>query len=282
MKNETSVIEVIKKRRSNRTFINKDLSKEQIDNINSILQQHTEGPFGNKVSFKLITKKIAKENHKVKLGTYGFISGAAYFIAGQVTEGEFANMDYGYLMEKIILEMTGLGYGTCWLGGTFSRSEFGDIIEMKDDTIIPAITPLGFAAETKTIKESLIRWGAKADSRKAWKELFFDGSFKDSLSKEKAGDYAVALEMVRIGPSASNKQPWRVCKTEAGFHFYLKRNPGYGMISKGVDLQMVDMGISMAHFELTCKEMNLKGNWENNNPVISSAHFDQYCISWEI
>lgn len=32
------------------------------------------------------------------------------------------------------------------------------------------------------------------------------------LEKEEAGNYEAALEMVRIAPSASNKQPWRILK----------------------------------------------------------------------
>jgi len=30
--------------------------------------------------------------------------------------------DFGYLMEEAILFATGLGLGTCWLGGSFTKS----------------------------------------------------------------------------------------------------------------------------------------------------------------
>jgi nitroreductase len=280
MKFETSVIEIIKKRRSRRSFINKDFSSEQIEKINIILQSYTVGPFGNKVLFSLVEKKFAKENHKVKLGTYGFISGAGYFIAGQVKNGEHANEDYGYLLETIILHLTAMDLGTCWLGGTFSRSDFSGVLNSDGDTIIPAITPVGFPADTNTVRENIIRWGAKADSRKKWEELFFTSSVTKPLSKEEAASYEVALEMIRLAPSASNKQPWRIEKSPDAFHFYLKRTPGYNRIGKGVDLQKIDIGIAMSHFELACAELNLKGKWANNNPGIVSEKIDEYCISW--
>jgi nitroreductase len=280
MKFETSVIEIIKKRQSRRSFISKDFSSEQIQKINVVIQSHSVGPFGNKVMFRLIEKKFAKENHKVKLGTYGFISGARYFIAGQVKNDEHANEDYGYLLETIILHLTAMGFGTCWLGGTFSRNDFLDILNSDGDTIIPAITPVGFPTETNTVRENVIRWGAKADSRKKWEELFFTGSFTKPLSKEDAGSYEVPLEMIRLAPSASNKQPWRIEKTPDAIHFYLKRTAGYNRIGKGVDLQKIDMGIAMSHFELACGELNLKGKWANNNPGLASEKIDEYCISW--
>jgi hypothetical protein len=282
MKFDTSVIELIKERRSKRTYVRKDLDTFQIEKIQVILQKYGEGPFGNKVQFSLIEKKLARENHKVKLGTYGFISGASYFIAGHVKSTATANTDYGYLLEKIILHLTEIGLGTCWLGGTFSRSEYADILNTAGDTIIPAITPVGIAAESPGRRESIIRWGAKADTRKPWDELFFNGTFLQLLTNEEAGAFEVPLEMVRLAPSASNKQPWRLIKTADGFHFYLKRTPGYGKISKGVDLQMIDIGIAMSHFELACAELNLEGHWSVIIPGIATDSGDEYCISWVI
>lgn len=282
MKFETSVIELINKRQSKRTFINKDFDELLIKKINTILQSYTEAPFGNKIMFSLIDKKVATENHKVKLGTYGFISGARYFIAAKVKKAEYVNADYGYLLETIILHLTAMDLGTCWLGGTFRRSDFSEILNIDSDSIIPAITPVGFAADNQSVKETIIRWGAKADSRKNWEELFFTNSFESPLRKKDAGLYELPLDMLRLGPSASNKQPWRINKSTDAFHFYLKRTAAYNKIGKGVDLQKIDMGIAMCHFELTCHELELKGEWAKINPGIVSSKVDEYCISWKI
>lgn len=281
MKFESSIIEIIKKRQSKRSYLNKDIDPSQIEQIMAILQNYTIGLFGNKVEFYLIEKKAAQENHKVKLGTYGFIRGARYFIIGQVKNAPYANEDYAYLLEKIILHLTGMNLGTCWLGGTFKRSDISEILSSDDDMIIPAITPVGWPTVSFSGKESLIRWGAKSDFRKEWNELFFHNDFFHPLTKEEAGIYAEALEMIRIGPSASNKQPWRILKSENAFHFYLKRTSGYQKEIKTTDLQKMDMGIAMAHFELTCKELRLNGKWINSDPQIISPEIDAYCISWK-
>ena len=89
-----------------------------------------------------------------------------YFIIGQIKNSPYANEDYGYIFEKIILQMTKLNLGTCWLGGTFSREEIGLNLDIDKDSFIPAITPVGFCKNTFSKRESIIRWGAKAESRK--------------------------------------------------------------------------------------------------------------------
>ena len=279
MKFETPVIDLILKRKSNRTYTNTVLPKEILEKVKTILESYTVGYFGNKVTFNIIEKDFARENQKIKLGTYGFISGAKYFIAGEVKRNEYAFEDYGYLLEKIILHLTALNLGTCWLGGTFNRSEFAIALNSDTDTIIPAITPFGYATGSKSIKENLIRFSAKADKRKQWTELFYDKNFATLLTKETAEVFQTPLEMVRWAPSASNKQPWRILKNENTFHFYLKRTPGYNKYFKDIDLQKIDMGIAMAHFELACDELKIEGRWEINNPYIMSREIE-YIVSW--
>ena len=279
MKFETSVIELIKKRQSKRTYTKNPVSPEILEQIKSILESYTLGSFGNKVIFSIVEKDFALKNQKIKLGTYGFISGAKYFIAGEVKKNDYAFEDCGYLLEKIILHLTELNLGTCWLGGTFSRSDFAVVLHSDKDSIIPAITPFGYAALSKSLKEKTIRYTAKADTRKPWDELFFKETFSTPLTKEDALLFNMPLEMVRLAPSASNKQPWRIIKDNDTFHFYLKRTPGYNKYFKDVDLQKIDMGIAMAHFELACEELNLQGKWEVKNSKLISEDVE-YIVSW--
>jgi nitroreductase len=46
-----------------------------------------------------------------------------------------------------------------------------------------------------------------------------------------------------------------------------------------VKLQRIDMGIAMLHFEITCKELNLNGIWQVQQPDIASEQ-EQYLVSW--
>jgi len=116
--------------------------------------------------------------------------------------------------------------------------------------------------------------------------MFFLKSFGNPLSPDDAGAYAVPLEMVRIGPSATNKQPWRIIKDGNTWHFYLQRTKGYGnsltfKLLRLADLQRVDMGIAMNHFELTASETGLKGNWAVREPQITKPDsLTEYTVSW--
>jgi len=255
----------IKKRFSCRTYKNGPMKEGDQQKLRDFLLINARGPFGNRVRFELIDL-AGKEIDEIKtLGTYGIIKGASMFIVGAVAKGNRAMEDYGYGMEKNILVATHLGLGTCWLGGTFNRSASASRINKRDDEVVPAITPVGYPNEKKSIKDIAIRFFAKSNSRKAWEELFFCGDTSTPLARSIAGTYELPLECVRIGPSASNRQPWRIVreKDDDVFHFYISRTPGYAERYPDVSLQDVDMGIAMCHFEVALQEMNLKGSWQN-------------------
>lgn len=78
------------------------------------------------------------------------------------------------------------------------------------------------------------------------------------MDENEAVEFELPLEMVRLGPSASNKQPLRIIKDENTFHFFVCRNKGYGIA--GYDLQKNDIGIAKCHFDLTIKELEIKGS----------------------
>jgi nitroreductase len=274
-------IETIKKRISCRAYKNVPLKVSDQQPLRDFLLTHVRGPFGNRVRFELVDL-AAKEREEIKtLGTYGVIKGASMFIVGAVAKGDRTMEDYGYCMEKNILAATHLGLGTCWLGGTFNRSASASKINKQEDEVVPAITPVGYPRERRSMMDSAVRFLAKSDTRKSWEEIFFLGDPKSFLPRNLAGKYEVPLECVRIGPSASNRQPWRVVKEtdRDAFHFYLSRTLGYAEKYLGVSLQDIDMGIAMCHFEVALREMNLKGSWQNGQPAPPQKGLE-YVVSW--
>jgi hypothetical protein len=50
-------------------------------------------------------------------------------------------------------------------------------------------------------------------------------------------------------------------------------------MGKDSELQNVDMGIAMCHFEISAKELGLKGDWSAYDPHIKSAGME-YIVSW--
>jgi hypothetical protein len=272
--------DTIKRRVSCRSYRNVPIKEADRKKLVDFILTSVQGPFGNKVRFELIDL-AGKERDEIKtLATYGMIKGASTFIVGAVTKGERAMEDYGYCMEKIVLMATHLELGTCWLGGTFNRSASASRINKRNDEVIPAITPLGYPKE-KSIRNSVIRFIARSNSRKPWEKLFFCGDSHSPLPRDIGGAYQLGLECVRIGPSASNRQPWRIIKEKNDdiYHFYVSRTPGYGKLYADVSLQDVDMGIAMCNFEVAVCEMNGKGRWED----VQFPHKQnglEYIVSW--
>ncbi len=272
-------------RSSRRNYTQQEIPGDIKQGILDFISSLRSGPFHNTARFQLIEKDICEKQEKVKLGTYGFIAGANSFIVGAVKRDKEKNFeDYGYLMEQIILYCAAVGLGTCWLGGSFKRSDFGKTLKLSEDEIIPAITPIGYTAEKRGVRDRLIRMAAGSKNRKPRQELFFTSGFAAPLTSLQAGSYDIPLEMVRLAPSASNHQPWRIVQQDNRYHFFLKRTKNYDKMMRAADLQRIDMGIAMYHFESTARELNLKGKWQvmEIDESYSRLHDDgiKYIVSW--
>jgi hypothetical protein len=275
------MIEAMKRRVSVRSYADQPVEQSVKEKIRSLLEAQNQGPFGNKVRLSLIDLSDMEQAETRQLGTYGFIRGAKLYVAGVVSQRTGAMQDFGYCLERVIVRITHLGLGTCWLGGTFKRASFAKRLSPSNDEVIPAISPIGYARENRTVRERVLRGFVRADQRKPWDALFFEGDWNRPLPREVAGAYTTALECLRLAPSASNMQPWRIVKSKESnvFHFFLKRTPGYGKFVKQLDLQLVDMGIAMSHFELAARETGLDGAWNVTTPGFGGTEAE-YVISW--
>jgi len=286
MRFDQPVTDLIEQRFSCRTYQNQPVDSETRERLTDFLAATQVGPLGNRARFKLVAAEEGDSGNLRGMGTYGFIKNPTGFIIGACRDEGRSLEDYGYLMETIILRATDLGLGTCWLGGTFNRSRFAREIDLGDDEIIPAVTSLGYIAEDPRRVDQTIRNTAGSDRRKDWNELFFEASFDQPLERQAAGKFALPLLMVRIGPSASNKQPWRIVKSGDAWHFYLRRTPGYpspvfNLLLSLADLQRVDIGIAMCHFALTAKHLGLEGDWSVDDPGIALLdEHTEYMVTW--
>lgn len=238
--------------------------------VRRILDEPCPGPFDGTCRLVLIRRDDIDPAENITLGTYGFIKGAREFIAGVVPRGGSNVEHLGFVLEAAILRLTLAGLGTCWLAGTFKREEYARLLDLAPDEAIPAVTPVGRPAGSPRIMERVFRAAVKADRRKPWGELFFEGGFDAPLAREVAGPFAGALDAVRAGPSATNAQPWRVVKEPGkhAYHFFSRR--GFKL----------DRGIAACHFDLATREIGLRGAWSRGNaPAIDTGELEPV-ISW--
>jgi hypothetical protein len=237
----------MKTRKSIRTYTGEKISaidKEKIINyINN--DENLVGINGNKIKIQLIE---IGENISGKIGTYGIIKNAPAFLIVTSKNSRDIMLDCGYVFERLLLYLEQNGLGTCWLGGTFNRKKLSKNIKLSSGEIIPIISPVGYSNKKRSLIDKIFRTFAKSDSRINFDELFFYEDFKHNI---KDHDIRDALEMVRLAPSASNKQPWRVLIDVNGdAHFFIKRAPNYSGEKLGYDIQWLDIGISIVHYEI--------------------------------
>jgi hypothetical protein len=268
----TDARELIGRRYSCRTYLERPIAAADRDALTAFMATRTRGPLGSATRFGLIAASPDDAGALRRLGTYGFIKGATGYIVGAVRKGPGDLEDYGYLLEEVILEATRIGLGTCWLGGTFTRSSFTSRFGgVRRDETIPAVVSTGYPGDDGAAR---IRERELGTRRFPPAELFFSGEFGRPLGPVADG-YGEALEAVRMGPSATNKQPWRVVRRGDDWHFFLVRTRGYGKGSpffkllRIADLQRVDLGIAMCHFELVARASGLTGSWVVEDPGLA-------------
>jgi Putative TM nitroreductase len=199
MKYSRSIIEIIKERSSRRSYTPQPVEAEKLGALSDFFAA-LEGPFGGRARFVILDTTGWGEQKINALGTYGTMQGARIFIVGIIRRGEHDMEDFGYQFEQIILRATDLGLGTCWIGGIFNRSRFADKADVREDEVLPAISPLGYPTPKRSVTDSIIRWSAGSRSRRPWRQLFFHGSFEMALPEGAAGRYLDPLEMLRLGP----------------------------------------------------------------------------------
>lgn len=276
-----SIIETIRRRHSVRNYSGAPVENEKMRRIEEYISSNRKGPLGSDLRFRIVDGSVYNKDELKELGVYGLIKGARLFLAGAVRNNRYAMEDFGYCMEKNILMITGLGLGTCWLGGSLNRSTFAEKLNLSENEIVAAVSPIGYAADRNSIRGNVLVFVMGAGKRKPAEEIFFNEKIGNPLDLNKCGPFATVLECIRWAPSAGNFQPWRIVREKSFFHFYLSEKAAYNNAGRygGAKLQNIDMGIAMAHCELAASELGLKGKWQLSEPSIDNNGL-QYIVSW--
>ena len=269
------IIDIINERISVRSFIRDPLNPEIKEKILNLIESpNLYSPF-SEVAGRLRFKLLNLVEINLKQGTtvkrVGGILGAQDFIVGAIEKSEYNFEHYGYVLESIILKLTEFELSTCWLG-SFDRKLFSNDIQKRNDEIMPAITAVGVVKRRRNLPRIRI----------PIEQFFFDGDFTNPIKTPRNDKLSRTLEMVRIGPSASNLQPWRIVKdryNEKALHFYtLSTKDRTGRMYN--NFRRIDIGIAVCHFDLASNFFKLKGRWEFNQPSIPNTEGLRYIISW--
>ena len=265
-----SAQEAIRNRKSVRSFDGQPLR----DDDKAALEQYIKpvsNPFDVPVEFRLLDAKAHGLSSPV-------VVGSRQYLAAKVSRCRLFEIGYGYSFESVCLYAASLGIGTVILAASLSRGAFERSMEVRGDEVMPVASPVGYPAEKRSVRESLMRKGLKADDRLPFDQLFFAGTFQRSLKKEQAEAFSDALEMARWAPSAANKQPWRAVVDGNTVHFFENKTMKDSPLG---DIQKVDIGIALAHFDLTMQEGGAHGHFVEADPGLPLPANTNYIISYE-
>ena len=267
----SSFEKLVRGRRSVRTYDPRPIKPQDLEKLCSFME-NVENPYGLPIVFKLLDAGRQKLSCPVVVGT-------DVFVGAKMKKAPHLNEAFGYSFERLVLYAQSLGIGTVWIGGTMDRASFEKAMELDGDEVMPCVSPLGYPAPKMSLRETLMRKAIRAEERMPFEQLFFEGSFHKPLAQEAAGQCLQMLEMVRLAPSAVNKQPWRIVVGEHAAHFYLHRMKSFG--GGTLDMQRIDMGIALCHFDLAAQEAGLCPRLVVSDPGLQTPNSEEYIATYE-
>ncbi len=265
--------ETIMSRKSVRSYDGKGITEKELDELSSFAESMV-SPFGIDAEFRFLDA----EEHGL---TSPVLTGVNTYVAGKTVIQPYADVSFGYTFEKLLLHAVEMGLGTVWIAGTMNRDAFEKAMELSDGEFMPAMSPLGHPAAKRSMRESLMRKGVKADSRIDANKLFFGPDFKTPFSGSLSDEMKECLETVRWAPSAVNKQPWRLVIDGENIHFYEHHDKGY-VQANGMDLQKVDIGIAICHLDLALEDKEIPHNILVEDPGIEAPADTEYVATIRI
>ena len=272
------LFKMIEARHSVRTFSGEEIAPKSLQAFRTFLAGR-ETPFGSDAELHLVDlNEVGGDSAKL---TRGIIKNARYFLAVSVAaDADFALCQVGFLLERAILFGTALGFSSCVLGGTFRKESFEAFVKLPEGRILPAVAPIGIAAEAESLQGKLLSKLSKGGRRRELEDICFDGELGSPLNYFKVGGYYPALEAVRLAPSARNRQPWRIVFQDGVFHFYKAEVPA-GMFAPQFDMTEIDMGIAMCHFHYAAENEGFSGKFRVKDPGLAPGEEQaDYVASW--
>lgn len=226
--------EAIKKRVSRRTFTQEVLNEKEMRIIQSKLDEINEQAALN-FSFLFEGAKAFENRSK----SYGMFKNVKSLILLKGQKGDVNLLEkIGYYGEQLVLDLTDMGIGSCWVAGTFDRER----IAIPDKEQLCCVLPVGHIDKI-TMKERVLR-GAISKRRKPLEERLTGAEDAPQWVKD-------AMEAVRLAPSAVNSQ-------NPVFHYE------NGVVTASVEdkslTDLIDLGIAKKHFEETAGGVFAIGN----------------------
>lgn len=184
---------------------------------------------------------------------------APWYLGAVAPNQREALVNLGYGCQQVVLYLTALGLGSCWLATGFDGEALGSSLGLGKGLAVRAI--IAFGEKTATSEKGGRR-------RRPERIAYFPGVTGDSPFPSKT-----IIEAVRWAPSALNRQPWRLWFDVDAIHLYSKS----GRLAPS--LIPIEIGIALCHLVLACKELGVPGSLLQREHPIHKAW--EYWLSYQ-
>lgn len=223
------MIQAMKLRKSIRNYKDKSVTKEDLQKIKTIINDVK--PLFENIPMESI---LIEDGEKIKSTFKGFMAKytkvkAPHYLAftSETMEGHLENI--GFIGEEIVLRLTELGIGTCWLGSAIKQEVFKTLFKVQDKQFYVILIAFGYPVEPLT---------PVTTRKRLDKSKIVTGACDHQ--------YEPIIQALIDAPSAINSQPWKLSITNNKFDLYLEnRNILTKKMLKATN--HIDMGIGLSH-----------------------------------
>ena len=243
--------EAIMRRRSRRSFTSQLPDISHVQMIREIIDDINEE---NHLSIQMIIDEPA--GFSSLTDSYGMFKGVRNYIAlvGPKDDKDL-HEKLGYFGEQILLTLEILGYGTCWVGGTFDRKKCK--CEVGENEVFQCAIVFGNVKRNPSLKEKAVDKALHSVVKKPkLQDLFY--------SEETPPNWFIeGMRMVERAPSALNKMPVK---------FFYKGDSVMAKVKNPKTINYYDLGIAKFHFQAGVEE----GKWDFGNGGLFLREEDEH------
>lgn len=201
-------------RRSVRKYLNEELQV-------GILEEVKEASRGVKRLYEDIDMDIhiLEDGIRFQNITSGIIGGLGKIIAphyivvtSEKKEGYLENS--GFALEEIVLDLGGLGIGTCFIGRGINHELLKSMIPIKKNHEVVFVLSFGYPRSEESSRKRMLRWKKRME-------------ITEFASGHLTRTWRHILDAVKMAPVAMNTRPWK-------FHINDNRVDIYSMNRKGI------------------------------------------------
>ncbi|MFN2153311.1 MAG: nitroreductase family protein [Anaerolineales bacterium] len=277
---DLDTFDLMRARRSCRSFQTRKLTSTDYKELMESVRMHSGEP-------KISQSTVRFEYVSAPLTVWPTVNATEFLVAIAPKEyNRLAVMDVGRSLQKIVMDATRMGLGTCWIGPGADQASvaqhLGDRFKPDQDHII-CVCAVGY--KSNYIPIFLRIFNAQFNRRLPLSELFFaDADFRHPLNLDAApfNRFGRTYEICQWAPSSYNGQTTRcVAITEQeGEVVELKRFDFYATTASRY-YAPVAVGIWCANWEMGCEALGIHGHFDvifadKNTP----PSLPKYDVSW--